>query len=138
MAPILHQPGRTAKNPERLNSIKKIEAIIRPYKVEEVRDALAQLGIEGVTTEVRGFGRQRGRTDIYRGSEYSVDFVPKAKIEVVVSDSGLDAAIAAVARCARTGKIGDGKIFISCIEQGSDNAVRFAEANQTKPNETAE
>lgn len=92
------------------------------------------LGIEGVTTEVKGFGRQKGRTDIYRGSEYSVDFVPKAKIEIVVADSGLDAAIAVLAQSARTGKIGDGKIFISRVEQGPANGKRF-EASETKPNQ---
>jgi nitrogen regulatory protein PII len=110
--------GGRRQKPERLCHIKKIEAIIRPLRIEEVRDALAELGIDDLTlTEVRGFGRQHGRTEIYLGGEYSLDFIPKAKIELVVPDAHLDAAITAVARGARTGKIGDGKIFVSHIEQ---------------------
>lgn len=102
--------------------MKKIEAIIKPFKLEEVKDALGEAGIEGMTvTEVRGFGRQKGHTEIFRGSEYTVDFLPKVKIEVVVADSHADAAVAAVARSARTGKIGDGKIFVAAIE----HAVRI-------------
>ncbi len=98
-------------------TMKKIEAIIKPFKLEEVRDALGEAGIEGMTvTEVRGFGRQKGHTEIFRGSEYTVDFLPKVKIEVVVADSHAEAAVAAVARSARTGKIGDGKIFVAPIE----------------------
>ena len=98
--------------------MKKIEAIVKPYKLEEVKDALNEIGIEGMTlTEVKGFGRQKGHTEIYRGSEYSVDFLPKIKIEVVVIDSQVEAAVAAVIKSARTGKIGDGKIFVSTIEQ---------------------
>jgi nitrogen regulatory protein P-II 1 len=98
--------------------MKKIEAIIKPFKLEEVRDALNELGIDGMTvSEVKGFGRQKGHTEIYRGSEYTVDFLPKIKIEVVVQDAHADAAMGAVVKSARTGKIGDGKIFISTIEQ---------------------
>jgi nitrogen regulatory protein PII len=98
--------------------MKKIEAIIKPFKVEEVKDALSEIGIEGMTvTEVKGFGRQKGHTEIFRGSEYTVDFLPKVKIEIVVADSNADAAVAAVVNSARTGKIGDGKIFVTAIEQ---------------------
>ena len=105
--------------------MKKIEAIIKPFKLEEVRDALGDLGIQGMTiTEVRGFGRQKGKTEIFRGSEYTVDFLPKVKIEVVVSDEEADAAIAAVLKSAKTGKIGDGKVFIGNIE----NAIRIRTA----------
>jgi Nitrogen regulatory protein PII len=109
--------------------MKKIEAIIKPFKLEEVKDALAELGIEGMTvSEVKGFGRQKGHTEIYRGSEYTVDFLPKIKIEVVVPDSLLESATGAVAKAAKTGKIGDGKIFISTIE----DAIRI------RTNETGE
>ena len=102
--------------------MKKIEAIIKPFKLEEVKDALAEIGVEGMTvTEVKGFGRQKGHTEIYRGSEYTVDFLPKIKIEVVVSDGVVDAAVAAVVKAAKTGKIGDGKVFISPV----DEAVRI-------------
>jgi nitrogen regulatory protein PII len=98
--------------------MKKIEAIIKPFKLEEVKDALGELGIEGMTvSEVKGFGRQKGHTEIYRGSEYTVDFLPKIKIEVVLSDDALDTAIAAIVKSARTGKIGDGKVFVSHIEE---------------------
>jgi nitrogen regulatory protein P-II 1 len=97
--------------------MKKIEAIIKPFKLEEVRDALADLGIRGMTiTEVRGFGRQKGHTELYRGSEYTVDFLPKVKLEVVVSDDIAEATVAAVVKAARTGRIGDGKIFIGAVE----------------------
>jgi nitrogen regulatory protein P-II 1 len=93
--------------------MKKIEIIVRPFKVDEIRDTLNELGIKGMTvTEVKGYGRQRGHTEIYRGAEYEVDFVPKAKIEVVVEDTLVDQAVAAAQDAARTGKIGDGKIFI--------------------------
>ena len=109
--------------------MKKIEAIIKPFKVEEVKDALNEVGIEGMTlSEVKGFGRQKGHTEIYRGSEYTVDFLPKVKIEVVVLDSNADAAVAAVVKSARTGKIGDGKIFISTIEQAV--RIRTEEKNE--------
>lgn len=97
--------------------MKKIEAIIKPFKLEEVKDALSTLSIEGMTvTEVKGFGRQKGHTEIYRGSEYNVDFLPKIKIEVVVADTALDPAVNAIATSAKTGKIGDGKIFIFPVE----------------------
>jgi nitrogen regulatory protein PII len=98
--------------------MKKIEAIIKPFKLEEVKDALGEIGIEGMTvSEVKGFGRQRGHTEIYRGSEYTVDFLPKIKIEVVVSDRVLEDAVAKIVQTAKTGKIGDGKVFVSPVEQ---------------------
>jgi nitrogen regulatory protein PII len=98
--------------------MKKIEAIIKPCKLEEVKDALGEIGIEGMTvTEVKGFGRQKGHTEIYRGSEYTVDFLPKIKIEVVTADNQADAAVSAIVKAAKTGKIGDGKVFVSGIEQ---------------------
>jgi len=98
--------------------MKKVEAIIKPFKLEEVKDALADLGIEGMTvSEVKGFGRQKGHTEIYRGSEYTVDFLPKIKIEVVLADSSLEAALAAIVKAAKTGKIGDGKVFVSPVEE---------------------
>jgi nitrogen regulatory protein P-II 1 len=98
--------------------MKKIEAIVKPFKLEEVKDSLSSLGIEGMTvTEVKGFGRQKGHTEIYRGSEYTVDFLPKLKIEVVLSDSEVDPAVEAIIKAAKTGKIGDGKVFVSTIEE---------------------
>ncbi|MBK8001333.1 MAG: P-II family nitrogen regulator [Verrucomicrobia bacterium] len=98
--------------------MKKVEAIIKPFKLEEVKDALGDVGIEGMTvSEVKGFGRQKGHTEIYRGSEYTVDFLPKIKIEMVLPDSSVDAAIAAIIKSAKTGKIGDGKIFVSPVDQ---------------------
>ncbi|HOL65672.1 MAG TPA: P-II family nitrogen regulator [Accumulibacter sp.] len=98
--------------------MKKIEAIIKPFKLDEVREALSEIGVTGLTvTEVKGFGRQKGHTELYRGAEYVVDFLPKVKLEIVVADSGLDEAIEAIIKAARTGKIGDGKIFVSSIEQ---------------------
>jgi nitrogen regulatory protein PII len=98
--------------------MKKIEAIIKPFKLEEVKEALSDLGIEGMTvTEVKGFGRQKGHTEIYRGSEYTVDFLPKIKIEVVLADTMVDAATGAVVKAAKTGKIGDGKVFVYAIEE---------------------
>ena len=98
--------------------MKKIEAIIKPFKLDEVKDALHELGIQGMTvTEVKGFGRQKGHTEIYRGSEYTVDFLPKLKLEMVLSDSQVEAAVAAIIKGAKTGKIGDGKIFVSPVEQ---------------------
>jgi nitrogen regulatory protein P-II 1 len=97
--------------------MKKIEAIIKPFKLEEVKDALSEIGIEGMTvSEVKGYGRQKGHTEIYRGSEYTVDFLPKMKIELVVVDNQSEAAVRAIIKSAKTGKIGDGKIFISNIE----------------------
>ncbi|MBR67299.1 MAG: transcriptional regulator [Verrucomicrobiales bacterium] len=98
--------------------MKKIEAIIKPFKLEEVKDALAEVGVVGMSvTEVKGFGRQKGHTEIYRGSEYTVDFLPKVKIETVVAEGTVDDAIAAITKAAATGKIGDGKIFVQPIEQ---------------------
>ena len=98
--------------------MKKIEAIIKPFKLEEVKDALSGLGIEGMTvSEVKGFGRQKGHTEIYRGSEYTVDFLPKIKIEVVISDGQLQDAVDAIVKAAKTGKIGDGKVFVSTVEE---------------------
>jgi nitrogen regulatory protein P-II 1 len=102
--------------------MKKIEAIIKPFKLEDVKEALAGLGVEGMTvSEVKGFGRQKGHTEIYRGSEYTVDFLPKLKLEVVLADGNTQAAVEAIIKAAKTGKIGDGKIFVSSIE----NAVRI-------------
>jgi len=98
--------------------MKKIEAIIKPFKLEEVKDALGEIGIEGMTvSEVKGFGRQKGHTEIYSGSEYTVDFLPKIKLELVVADPQVEAAVAAIVQSARTGKIGDGKVFVSTVEQ---------------------
>ncbi|MEA3186362.1 MAG: nitrogen regulatory protein 2 [Chthoniobacter sp.] len=98
--------------------MKKIEAIIKPFKLEEVKEALADLGIEGMTvSEVKGFGRQKGHTEIYRGSEYTVDFLPKIKIEVVLTDGLVEQALAAIVKAAKTGKIGDGKVFVSAVEE---------------------
>jgi nitrogen regulatory protein P-II 1 len=109
--------------------MKKIEAIIKPFKLEEVKDALGEAGIEGMTvSEVKGFGRQKGHTEIYRGSEYTVDFLPKIKIEVVVADSQSDAAVHAIISAAKTGKIGDGKVFVSPIEQAV--RIRTEERNE--------
>ena len=102
--------------------MKKIEAIIKPFKLEDVKEALASLGVEGMTVlEVKGFGRQKGHTEIYRGSEYTVDFLPKIKIEVVLSDAQVNGAVEAIIKAAKTGKIGDGKVFVSAIE----NAIRI-------------
>ncbi len=107
-----------AKKHNTQHTMKKIEAIIKPFKLEEVKDALAAIGIEGMTvTEVKGFGRQKGHTEIYRGSEYTVDFLPKIKLETVVTDELADQAVAAIIKAAKTGKIGDGKIFVSGVEQ---------------------
>src|ERR1051325_7934597 len=102
--------------------MKKIEAIIKPFKLEDVKEALSGLGVQGMTvSEVKGFGRQKGHTETYRGSEYTVDFLPKLKVEVVLADAQADAAGAAIVKAARTGKIGDGKVFVSTVE----NAVRI-------------
>jgi len=98
--------------------MKKIEAIIKPFKLEEVKSALSEVGVEGMTvTEAKGFGRQKGHTEIYRGSEYTVDFLPKLKIDIVVGDEMVSAAVDAIIKSARTGKIGDGKIFIMPVEE---------------------
>ncbi len=98
--------------------MKKIEAIIKPFKLDEVREALSEIGVNGLTvTEVKGFGRQKGHTELYRGAEYVVDFLPKIKVELVVGDNLVDASMEAIIKAARTGKIGDGKIFVSTVEQ---------------------
>jgi nitrogen regulatory protein P-II 1 len=98
--------------------MKKIEAIIKPFKLDEVRESLSEIGVTGLTvTEVKGFGRQKGHTELYRGAEYVVDFLPKVKIEIVVSDAAVEGAIDAIVKAARTGKIGDGKIFVSAVDQ---------------------
>jgi nitrogen regulatory protein PII len=102
--------------------MKKIEAIIKPFKLDDVKEALAALGIEGMTvTEVKGFGRQKGHTEIYRGSEYTVDFLPKIKVEVVLGDNQIQQATRAIVEAAKTGKIGDGKVFVSPV----DDAIRI-------------
>ena len=107
---------------KRKHDMKKIEAIIKPFKLEDVKEALSGLGVEGMTvSEVKGFGRQKGHTEIYRGSEYTVDFLPKIKIEVVLGDSQVTSAVDAIVKAAKTGKIGDGKVFVSTIE----NAIRI-------------
>ena len=98
--------------------MKKIEAIIKPFKLDEVREALSEIGVTGLTvTEVKGFGRQKGHTELYRGAEYVVDFLPKVKLEVVVGDALVERAMEAIITAARTGKIGDGKIFVTAVEQ---------------------
>jgi nitrogen regulatory protein P-II 1 len=98
--------------------MKKIEAIFKPFKLDEVREALSEIGVSGLTvTEVKGFGRQKGHTELYRGAEYVVDFLPKVKVEVVIPDKLLDSAIDAIVKAARTGKIGDGKIFVTSVQQ---------------------
>jgi len=107
--------------------MKKIEAVIKPFKLEEVKTGLGEIGIEGMTvTEVKGFGRQKGHTEIYRGSEYTVDFLPKVKLEIVVSDDKVEAVVQSILRTAKTGKIGDGKIFVFPIDQ----AVRIRTEEQ--------
>ena len=107
--------GRT---PTQEGTVKKIEAIIKPFKLDEVKDALQEAGIQGITVvEAKGFGRQKGHTELYRGAEYVVDFLPKVKLEVVVADDQLDGAIEAIKTAAETGRIGDGKIFVSDISQ---------------------
>jgi nitrogen regulatory protein P-II 1 len=105
-------------NKEKENSMKLIKAIIKPFKLDEVKDALTEIGVEGMTvSEVKGFGRQKGHTEIYRGSEYTVDFLPKVKLEVAVADEVVDKVIDAIVTSAQTGKIGDGKVFVLPIEQ---------------------
>ena len=107
---ILEVPGR--------RSVKKIEAIIKPFKLDEVKEALQEVGLQGITvTEAKGFGRQKGHAELYRGAEYIVDFLPKVKIEIVISDELVEKAIDAIRRAAQTGRIGDGKIFVSNIEE---------------------
>ena len=125
--PDRYQP-RTPGNPssqvwgslkiEPSEHMKKIEAIVKPFKLEEVKDALGEVGITGMTvSEVKGFGRQKGHTEIYRGSEYTVDFLPKVKIELVLPDTQAESAVAVIVKSAKTGKIGDGKVFISDVEE---------------------
>jgi len=109
--------------------MKKIEAVIKPFKLDEVREALSEIGINGLTvTEVKGFGRQKGHTELYRGAEYVVDFLPKVKVEVVLADDQVDHAIESIVKAARTGKIGDGKIFVSAVEQVV--RIRTGEVNE--------
>jgi nitrogen regulatory protein P-II 1 len=113
-------PNPKSLNPgaSRRNDMKKIEAIIKPFKLDEVKNALTKIGIQGMTvTEVKGFGRQKGHTEVYRGAEYTIDFVPKAKIELIVTEELVTQAIETVERAAKTGKIGDGKIFVSPVEE---------------------
>jgi nitrogen regulatory protein P-II 1 len=109
--------------------MKKIEAIFKPFKLDEVREALSEIGVSGLTvTEVKGFGRQKGHTELYRGAEYVVDFLPKVKVDVVLPDNLVDSAIDAIVRAARTGKIGDGKIFVSSVDQVI--RIRTGETNE--------
>ncbi len=110
--------------------MKKIEAIIKPFKLDEVREALSEVGVTGLTvTEVKGFGRQKGHTELYRGAEYVVDFLPKIKIELVVAEATVEPAIEAIIKASRTGKIGDGKIFVSPVEQIV--RIRTGETNES-------
>ncbi len=109
--------------------MKKIEAIFKPFKLDEVREALSEIGVSGLTvTEVKGFGRQKGHTELYRGAEYVVDFLPKVKVEVVVPDKLVEAAIDSIIKAARTGKIGDGKIFVTSVDQVI--RIRTGETNE--------
>ncbi|MBA4707296.1 P-II family nitrogen regulator [Aquitalea sp. FJL05] len=109
--------------------MKKIEAVIKPFKLDEVREALSDIGINGLTvTEVKGFGRQKGHTELYRGAEYVVDFLPKVKVEVILADDLVDRAIESIVAAARTGKIGDGKIFVTPVEQVV--RIRTGETNE--------
>ena len=107
--------------------MKKVEAIIKPFKLEEVKEALAEIGVQGMTvTEVKGFGRQKGHTELYRGAEYQVDFLPKVKIEIVLDDERVELAVETIMKSAKTGKIGDGKIFIYSVEE----AIRIRTSEQ--------
>ena len=116
LAQTLHSLARV--NARQSSDMKKIEAIIKPFKLDEVKEALQEVGLQGITvTEAKGFGRQKGHTELYRGAEYVVDFLPKVKIEVVLADEFVDKAVEAIQNAARTGRIGDGKIFISNVEQ---------------------
>jgi nitrogen regulatory protein P-II 1 len=113
-----HRDGSSARNGKVRHAMKKIEAIIKPFKLDEVKDALHEVGLSGITVvEAKGFGRQKGHTELYRGAEYVVDFLPKVKIEVVCDDALCDRAIEAIMAAARTGRIGDGKIFVSDISE---------------------
>ena len=110
--------------------MKKIDAVVKPFKLDEVREALSEIGVSGLTvTEVKGFGRQKGHTELYRGAEYVVDFLPKVKIEIVVADNMLEQALEAIIKAARTGKIGDGKIFVTAVEQIV--RIRTGETNES-------
>jgi len=110
--------------------MKKIDAVVKPFKLDEVREALSEIGVSGLTvTEVKGFGRQKGHTELYRGAEYVVDFLPKVKIEIVVADNIVEQAIEAIVKSARTGKIGDGKIFVTSVEQVV--RIRTGETNES-------
>jgi len=110
--------------------VKKIDAVLKPFKLDEVREALSEIGVTGLTvTEVKGFGRQKGHTELYRGAEYVVDFLPKVKIEIVVAENILEQAIEAIVKSARTGKIGDGKIFVTSVEQVV--RIRTGEINES-------
>ena len=110
--------------------MKKIDAVLKPFKLDEVREALSEIGVTGLTvTEVKGFGRQKGHTELYRGAEYVVDFLPKVKIEIVVAENILEQAIEAIVKSARTGKIGDGKIFVTSVEQVV--RIRTGEINES-------
>ena len=110
--------------------MKKIEAVVKPFKLDEVREALSEVGVTGLTvTEVKGFGRQKGHTELYRGAEYVVDFLPKVKVEVVVADKDVQQCIDAIIKAARTGKIGDGKIFVNTVEQVV--RIRTGETNES-------
>jgi nitrogen regulatory protein P-II 1 len=114
--------NKEEEQPRNAPPMKKIEAIIKPFKVEEVKAALSEIGIEGMTvTEVKGFGRQKGHTEIYRGSEYTVDFLPKIKLEVILRDDAVEGALKAIVESAKTGKIGDGKVFVLPVE----NTIRI-------------
>jgi len=109
--------------------MKKVEAIIKPFKLDEVREALSDIGVSGLTvTEVKGFGRQKGHTELYRGAEYVVDFLPKVKVEVIIADNLVERAIEAIIKAARTGKIGDGKIFVTSVEHVV--RIRTGETNE--------
>ena len=109
--------------------MKKIDAVVKPFKLDEVREALSEIGVSGLTvTEVKGFGRQKGHTELYRGAEYVVDFLPKVRIEIVVADDMLEQAIEAIVKAARTGKIGDGKIFVTSVEHVV--RIRTGETNE--------
>ena len=122
-------PWTTRSGPESKITMNKIEAIIKPFKLDEVKTALAEVGIQGLTvSEVKGFGRQKGQTEIYRGSEYTVDFVPKIKLEIVVADDAVDRVVKVIQETAKTGKIGDGKIFVLPVSKAL--RIRTAEAGE--------
>jgi nitrogen regulatory protein P-II 1 len=111
-------PGHDNRSAREGNAMRKIEAIIKPFKLDEVKEALQEVGLQGITvTEAKGFGRQKGHTELYRGAEYVVDFLPKVKIEIVLGDDMVEKAVEAIRRAAQTGRIGDGKIFVSKIEE---------------------